>query len=171
MGITETIGKAKAVARALLESPELPSEEEAAVNPLEARLREVEERLKIMERVSDEYFEVIERIERERDQWKDMFFTQANEHQNAQAILQKMLGDSATHLRSAIKQLNVFRKGAELDPVVNPRMLEQLPTDLPEKYGERMRELAKGALAQTNGLVERAKIAASAAISSVEKKS
>jgi len=170
MGISETINKAKAVARSLLETPPVVSEEEAE-NPLEKRLQEVELRLKTMERISDEYFEVIERIERERDQWKDMFFTQSGEHQNAQAMLQKMLADSSSHLRSALKQLNLFRKGADLEPVAHPRMLDQLPLDLPEKYGERMRELARAALEQTNGLVERARIAASAALDGPEKKS
>jgi hypothetical protein len=117
--------------------------------------------LKVRERINGEYFEVIERIERERDQWKDMFFTQASEHQNAQALLQKMLADCSNNLRSALGQLNFFRKGADLELVSTPKMLEEMPKDLPEQYGSRMKKLADSALEQTNGINERARIAAS----------
>ena len=159
MGLSSAIGKAKEIARALLEDvdpvqipePEAPSQESVL-------LEEAQDRLKTLERINREYFEVIEKIEKERDQWKDMFFQQSAEHQTAQAMLQKMLADCAANLRAAIVQLNFFRKGAELGPVVTPALLASLPTDLPEKYAQKMKALADSAMAQTDGLSERARI-------------
>lgn len=162
MGITKAIGAAKAIARSLLEDadPEqMASDNEEVIKMLHEQVETLSEKLRTQERISLEYFDVIERIERERDQWKDMFFTQSSEHQNAQAILQKMLADCSGHLRSSLRQLNFFRTGADLEPVANPRMLESMPSDLPERYGEKMRELAKQAKPQTDGIAERARIA------------
>lgn len=162
MGIKKAIGAAKTIARSLLEEsdPEqIASDSEEVIKLLHEQVEMLNERLKNQERISLEYFEVIERIERERDQWKDMFFTQSSEHQNAQAILQKMLTDCSNHLRASLRQLNFFRSGAELEPVASPQMLETLPSDLPERYGEKMKELASGAKPQTDGTKERSKIA------------
>lgn len=131
---------------------------------VDTRLSEALDRLKTSERINREYFDVIERIERERDQWKDMFFTQASEHQNAQAMLQKMLTDCSNNLRGALSQLNFFRSGAKLEPVMTPQMLEHLPTTLPEDYGDLIKKLADSAMEQTDGRARRAEIAASSLI-------
>lgn len=119
-------------------------------------LRELRERAKLLERVASEYFGVIEQIEKEREQWKTMFFEQSAQHQNGQHMLQKMLNDCSTNLRAAIIQLNFFRQGAELGPVIEPKMLASLPTDIPDQYGRRMKELAAAAAPQTDGAARRA---------------
>ena len=170
MGIGKAIEAAKTVARGFFESSDVV-DQDLEMESLRGRIAELSEALKIEQRIGLEYFEVIERIEKERDQWKDMFFTQSSEHQNAQAILQKMLADCSANLRSSLRQLNFFRSGADLDPVSTPAMLESLPKDLPEKYGEKMRELAKSARPQTDGLSERAKISQKQRTSRIKKKS
>lgn len=166
MALSGLVQKARSFAAALLAPAEIPEVEADSEPSVDAKFANVErefaalqERLRVEERISREYFEVIERIEKERDQWKDMFFTQSSEHQNAQAMLQKMLADCSNNLRGALTQLNFLRKAAGIEPVVNPAMLEKVPTDLPEKYGEKIAELAASARPQTDGRSERAKIA------------
>lgn len=148
-----------------LSEPAIPDVEDDLVSDklavVEAEAAKLEQRLKVEERIGREYFDVIERIEKERDEWKEMFFTQSSEHQNAQSMLQKYLADCSGHLRAALAQLNVLRQAAELPPIATPKMLETLPTDLPEQYGNKVRDLAAKARAQTDGLAERAQIASS----------
>lgn len=166
MRFSGLLSKARSVAELLLTPEEIPDVEEVNEPSVNAKFAEVErqfaslqERLKTEERISREYFDVIERIERERDQWKEMFFTQSSEHQNAQAMLQKMLADCSNNLRGALAQLNFLRKAAGMEPVVTPAMLDKIPTDVPEKYGEKIAELAAAALPQTDGKSERSRIA------------
>lgn len=167
MRFSGLLSKARSVAELLLTPEEIPEVEADNEPSVDAKFSEVErqfallqERLKTEERISREYFDVIERIERERDQWKDMFFTQSSEHQNAQAMLQKMLADCSNNLRGALAQLNFLRKAANMEPVVTPAMLEKIPTDVPERYGEKIAELATSARPQTDGRAERSRIAA-----------
>jgi len=161
------MGIRSALKRAVVEAltdPELPDLEESVVDEklekLEKEVALLEHRLKVEERIGREYFDVIERIEKERDEWKEMFFTQSSEHQNAQSLLQKYLADCSGHLRAAISQLNFFRKGADLAPVAHPKMLDEVPTDVPGDYGQKIRKLAESARQQTDGKAERSKIAA-----------
>ena len=178
MGIRERVKRV--IAEALRDGDQelsvaLPLEYAEEPSPVDAKLAEVErqfvalqERLKVEERISREYFDVISRIEKERDQWKEMFFTQAQEHQNAQAMLQKMLADSAANLRASIVQLDQFRVAAGLERIKTPKMLEAIPDDVAELYGEKMRKLAEAALEQTDGATERDRIAATIPASSKE---
>lgn len=138
--------------------PEIPDVQDASEDDRE--VAELRSRLNMFERINREYFAVIEQMEKERDQWKEMFFTQSGEHQNAQAMLQKMLLDCSGNLRAALNQLNFFRKAAELEPVKEPKMLASIPTDVPEQYGKRIKELADSAMPQTDGKARRAEIAA-----------
>lgn len=162
MGIRDALKRA--VVEALTE-PEMPDVEDDVVSGklevLEAEVAKLEQRLKVEERIGREYFDVIERIEKERDEWKEMFFTQSSEHQNAQSMLQKYLADCSGHLRAALGQLNFFRQAADLAPVAHPKMLETLPGDVPDQYGEKIRDLAAKARTQTDGLAERARISSS----------
>ena len=159
MKIFNAVKRARLLAKSIMEEPlELPEPTPEIYE--DTRLDDALARMKVLERINGEYFDVIERIEKERDQWKDMFFTQASEHQNAQALLQKMLADCSNNLRAALGQLNFFRKGADLELVSTPKMLDEMPKDLPEQYGLKMKKLASEALPQANGLAERDRIAA-----------
>ena len=137
-----------------------PFELEAKLVNLEKEHALLVQKWEDQKRISSEYFEVIERIESERDQWKEMFFEQSREHQTAQGMLNRAGTEMAQQLRAAVVQLNFFRKGAEVDPVQEPKCLEDFPKGLPEKYGERMKEMAASLSEPTNGLAERERIAA-----------
>ena len=148
-------------ANSMLESPDVPElpEVDEAVEERHAEIDALREQVKIVERINREYFDVIEAIERERDHWKAMLFEQASEHQNAQALLQKSLSDCSHHLRTAIRQLDWFRRAADLEPIQTPTMLEKLPEGVPETFGKKVQEMAASAGPQTNGLERRAEIA------------
>lgn len=158
MSFRSALKRAVDAAGELLETPALPE-----VSEVEFEAREIDrlrERLKVIERINREYFEVIEAIERERDEWKRMLFEQTSEHQNAQAMLQKALSDCSQNLRAAIRQLDWFRKAADLEPVQSPAILQTLPTGVPESFGKKVRELMASASPQTDGKAERARLAA-----------
>lgn len=159
MNVSEALQKAASFARSLVEEDKpVERTESAPVAVADVNVAELQHRVATLERISAEYFEVIERIERERDQWKDMFFTQSSEHQNAQAILQKMLADLSGAFRSSMRQLNFFRAAADLDPVASPAHLEALPTDIPEQYGLKIKELTEKVVPQTDGKALREQI-------------
>jgi DNA repair ATPase RecN len=158
MSIKSALKAAVDAASTMLESPELPTGHDV-LEQREAEISVLLERLKVAERINREYFEVIEAIERERDEWKAMLFEQSSEHQNAQSLLQKGISDSVHHLRAAIKQLDWFRKAADLEPIETPAMLGTLPMGVPEAFGEKIKALVAAALPQTNGRERRAEIA------------
>lgn len=145
----------------MLESPELPNlpEVDEAAERREGEIEALRERVKTVERINREYFDVIEAIERERDQWKGMLFEQSSEHQNAQALLQKALSDCSHNLRAAIRQLDWFRRAADLEPIQTPAMLEKLPEGVPEAFGKKVQDMVASAGPQTNGLERRAELA------------
>jgi hypothetical protein len=161
MSIRSTLKRAVDAAGALLEAPEIPEVESGDLDSLAmaTELDSLHDRMRVLERINLEYFEVIERIERERDEWKHMLFTQTSEHQNAQALLQRALSDCSHNLRGALGQLNWFRRAADLAPVDSPAMLETLPTGVPEAFGDKVKAMADGASKQTDGKAERERIA------------
>lgn len=124
------------------------------------KLENANVRLAQVLRINGEYFDLIVQMEKERDEWKEMFFKQAGEHQNGQSLLQNKLSETAQVAKKAVAQLNVFRQAAGFPLVTEPKMLGELPQAIPEDYGARMKAIADGAMPQTDGKAERAKIAA-----------
>lgn len=68
MSIKSALKAAVDAASTMLESPELPTGHDV-LEQREAEISVLLERLKVAERINREYFEVIEAIERERDEW------------------------------------------------------------------------------------------------------
>lgn len=124
--------------------------------------REVE-RLKaeneVLERRNREYFDVIERIEKQRDEWKEMYFTQSAQHQVAQAMLQRRAQLVGEQLVVAVKHLNAFLTQAGHELVQTPQNLEELKDDVAARYGERMKALSDAASVDVDGKAERDRIA------------
>lgn len=114
---------------------------------------------KRLSRINAEYFSVIERIEAERDEWKEMFFEQSRQHLAAQAMLSRQLGEARQQLRAAVQQLNVYRQCAEHEPVREPAGLDANPSEIPDGYKAKMDALVAGAPPPTDGKAERARIA------------
>jgi hypothetical protein len=109
-------------------------------------------------RINGEYFGLIEQMERERNEWKDMYFTQSSEHQTAQSMLRNNAVELGQQLRAAIAQLNIYRNAAGHEPIVEPKCLEKMPGTLPEDYGKRMADLVANKKPDTDAKKARAAI-------------
>ena len=114
---------------------------------------------KRLSRINAEYFVVIERMEAERDEWKEMFFEQSRQHLAAQAMLSRQLGESRQQLRAAVQQLNFYRKCADHEPIKEPAGLDASPSAIPDGYKAKMDALVAGAPDPTDGKAARARIA------------
>jgi len=127
------------------------------------QLSAVEVELATARRISGEYFETIEKLSDQREEWKDMFFTQGRQHHGAQAMLERALSTARVQLRIALESLKKHdEKEVEL-------ILEKLaavdapPIGMATQFAEEMLKLAKGAKEQTDGKAERERISQNAA--------
>ena len=125
------------------------------------RIAQQDQEIAKLQRIASEYFEVIEQLDRQRDEWKGMYREQALRHQGAQKVLQRCVHTLANQLRQAVRQVNFFRSAAELPAVTEPVSLEQLPDGVPENYAAKLAELEAKLLAQTDGLTERERVRSS----------
>ena len=89
----------------------------------------------------DEYFSLLERLEKQRDQWKDMWRTQVGEHQVAQALLEKNLTSVRQTLIKSIAENNMHRKGKNLPEIKHAIDLDAPPVGLAKAFGEEMKAL------------------------------
>lgn len=73
--------------------------------------------LEVERRKSRELFMVVESVLKERDQWKDMWFTQSREHLNAQNALEHAVEQARMWLRAALVAVNKHREEKGLAPI------------------------------------------------------
>jgi hypothetical protein len=97
-----------------------------------------------LRRRCDEYFSIIERIERERDGLWKMYRQSVSEHLNAQALMERHLMNTRRQFGRAVAMLNKMRKESELEPLKKPADLEPYegePIGTARKYADSMVEL------------------------------
>lgn len=124
---------------------------------------EPESELEVLRRKCAEYFGVIERIERERNGWIDMYRIQASEHLTAQGMLERELIATRQVAARAIRMLNSVRKEHDLEPIKDKTGLvgyEDEPVGLVERYAARMKELHNQMPKPIDGEAERERIRA-----------
>lgn len=92
-----------------------------------------------------DYFALLERLEKQRDEWKDMWFTQLGQHQEAQSMLESALLQTRQFLARAISELNVLRKEKSLPPIQKLLDLQAPPLGTAKAYAERMKRLEEAA--------------------------
>ena len=104
----------------------------------------LEDRIVQLERIKGEYFEVIERIAVERDQWKRMFFEQSRGHLNAQALLERTITHTRNQLRACVAFLKA-KVGAEAveEMAKVARAVDAPPIGTAIEYGKKMLALAE----------------------------
>jgi hypothetical protein len=93
-----------------------------------------------------EYFDVIERLERERDALWKMYRVECSEHANAQSLLERRLGEVRLLLGRAIAAINAMRKKEDMEPLKKPADLEPYegePVGAARRYMERTVELCR----------------------------
>lgn len=117
-----------------------------------------ESEIEKLRRHNAEYFSVIERIERERNEWITMYREQSAEHLTAQGMLERDLMAVRQTAQRAILMLNVLRKEKGEPPIKGTADLlpyDGEPVGLMERYAERMLELRAQLAAPIDGLAER----------------
>lgn len=96
---------------------------------------------------------IIDRVIRERDEWKELHFQKSREHLNAQADYSKTLAILVNHLKKAIFILNKLREEKELEPIKDPKILDSLTHETFfdfEKFAERVNLARKVLMEQTD---------------------
>jgi len=127
---------------------------------LSERVRHLEEALKIQKRIGGEYFAVIESMERQRNEWKEMFFEQAAEHVQGQSRLEEALTRVRQALGSVVKQLNFLRELGGLEPLNAAHEMEEgaPPIGQAEEFRRKVQELTARAPEETDGMAAREEI-------------
>lgn len=100
-----------------------------------------EDELSASRRRCEEYFAIIETIEKERNDWIKMWRTQASEHLTAQAMLERDLAATRQTAARAIMMLNKRLVADGNQPIDKPAGLEPYdgePVGLAESYATRM---------------------------------
>lgn len=132
------------------------------VRQLEQTNRALQDELKKSERIKWEYFSIIEQIEKQRDEWCEMFRTQSSEHLEAQCMLVSAL-EAARRMHMRLQNvcnalIRRYQPESDLiDIVPDPN---SSPVDQAKAYEKSMQALEKTASVPIDGIAERAKIAA-----------
>lgn len=145
-----------------------PSDASLVESELRLMLERAGERMKELaaerdnqRRISQEYFAVIESIEKERNVWSEMWKDQAYSHVEAQSMLEKALKNARSVAAQAINLANKLRaeKG---EPPLTPAILDAEcapPVGAAEAYKQRMDEAVAAVPPQIDGVAARDEIA------------
>lgn len=135
--------------QALASEPTEPArnaEHDVEVEQLQAEVRALRDERDLARQHKDDLFDLVVRMERQRDEWRARFMEQWHQHQNAQALLEQHIHSVGTTLVRTAELLNDARKAANLEPVSLAglkRLGEQGARALrsSQEYGDAMRAL------------------------------
>jgi phage-related minor tail protein len=107
-----------------------------------------------------EYFGLLERLEKQRDEWKGMWFTQVREHQEGQAMLERALMSVRGRFVQSLQMVNAYRQEKKLEPLTKAKDFDREASLIgtAEAYGVRMKELEAKAPVDIDTAVEVLKI-------------
>jgi hypothetical protein len=111
--------------------------------------------MKRLQELTDHLSEAIGIMQKSRDQWKEMFFVQAHEHGNGQAVLERALTRNREYVLKLVAAVNAERKAKGMDPITKVEQLDDPPLGTAEAYREAMRELADKAPEDPDMVAER----------------
>jgi hypothetical protein len=137
--------KVNRLPRELRESMELTA---VAADQAEAELERLKE-------LTDHLSEAIGIMQKSRDQWKDMFFVQAHEHGNGQAMLERALTRNREMVRKLVASVNSVRKAEGLAPITKVDQLDDPPIGTADGYRDAMKALSDKAPPDPDMVAER----------------
>ncbi len=108
-----------------------------------------------LEQLTDHLSDAIGVMQKSRDQWKEMFFVQAHEHGNGQALLERALTRNREYVIKLVAAVNAERKDKGMEPITKVEQLDDPPLGTAEAYREAMRELADKAPEDPDMVAER----------------
>lgn len=110
--------------------------------------------------LTDHLSEAIGIMQKSRDRWKEMFFVQAREHCNGQAMLERALTKNRQYVIKLAGALNADRKEKGLEPITKIDQLDDPPVGTAKAYGDEMKELADKAPEDPDMVAERDRLLA-----------
>lgn len=113
-------------------------------------------------RKSRELFSVVESVLKERDQWKEMWFTQSREHLNAQNALEHAVEQARTFLRAALVAVNKHREEKGLAPIPFGLDPKDPPVGTAARFEQLLIEAQKTAPEPVDGVALRDRVMAEA---------
>lgn len=126
------------------------------------QISDLKGQLSRLERKYWEQFDVIERVIKERDQWKDLYKKHVMEHLSAQNILSRSIVMLRMQMTKLLQVLNKMLEEKGEKPIKASKDLESIegyPVDLPEKFVEKMKSFHQYMRADFDAITRRNEIA------------
>ncbi len=111
-----------------------------------------------LSRMNSAYFDGLDKLQAQRDEWREMFHTQARQHECAQSMLQEALANADDMLRRCVDLVNVYRDEKGEPKLQRPELAKGVENVGGKVYGDAMRALAE----QATPLVSAAELRATA---------
>jgi hypothetical protein len=111
-------------------------------------------------RIKGEYFGLIEKMEHQRDEWRELYHRQSSAHHNAQVMLEGYLTQTREWLKKAILIINQVRKEQNEPLIQKPGDLDATapPIGTAAEYKRAMDVLTAGAEPLLDAKLERDKL-------------
>jgi len=132
------------------------------VNSFEKSVKEIEKELLRLKKANTQYFNLIERVLAQRDEWKNLYLLHVREHQNAQELYEKEIVKLRKMLQNCLKIANHERKvngGPEITKPSDLDGLLDLPVGMMEEYAKRIAHARSLLGNEIDGAAERDEIA------------
>jgi len=101
----------------------------------------------LADRHKREYFDLVERMEKQRDEWREIARSSAQQYHTALAMMERTIGHERLVLKGAIEEINRMRKEGGLEPLKHKSELPGVfdpPVGEAKRYAEAMFELVRG---------------------------
>jgi hypothetical protein len=130
--------------------------------PNEKKIEKIEFENSRLKKANLEYFNLIERVLRQRDEWKNLYSLHVREHQNAQCLYEQEISKLRKMLSNCIKIANSELKANSKPEIQKPKDLGDLydmPVGLVAEYAEKIAHARSLLENQIDGVAERDTIA------------
>ena len=95
-------------------------ETDARIAELRSLIEDRQAELSWHRRRAEEYFELVQKMEQQRDEWRELYKRDASGHQNAQYVLQDAVIFARTQLARVLTMLNAYRTEKGEPPITQP---------------------------------------------------
>ena len=132
------------------------------INSFEKSVKEIEKELLRLKTANTQYFNLIDRVLAQRDEWKSLYMLHVREHQNAQELYEKEIMKLRKMLGNCIKIANHERKvngGPEITKPSDLGDLTDIPVGTMEAYAIKIAHARSLLSNEIDGVAERDEIA------------
>jgi hypothetical protein len=98
------------------------------------------------------FFEIIESMEKERNQWRDMYYEQSRAHLRGQVVLEGSIERLGELVSGLVKVVNLYRKDKGEEPIDTAARLKDLITNTSVEYQKQLDALEAAAPEDGHGV-------------------